>query len=720
MTHRHFRAVSAVCFALACAAAAPATRPADDLTVLPPAATDASPRKMLYRYLLGQAHDQFDARRKAVAAVKTPEDVKRRGDELRAKFVDALGGFPDKTPLNARTIGVRQFDGYRVERVVYESRPGHHVTANLYLPGTPADKGPFPAILMPCGHSANGKADGSYQRAAVLFARNGLAAMSYDPIGQAERRQLLDADGKPVGISMTTEHSLVGTAALLVGQCTAGFRAWDGIRSLDYLCKRPEIDPKRLGCTGCSGGGALTSYLMALDDRIAAAAPSCYVTSLERLFETIGPQDAEQNVPGQVAFGMEHADYLTMRVPRPTLLCAASRDFFDIQGTWTTFREAKRVYGVAGHAERLDIAEFDTTHGYPKPQREAVVRFMRRWLLGKDDAPTEGDIQTLKDADLQCTASGQVLTEFKGGRSVPDLIADQEKAMAAGRGEALGNMGRGAFAATVRRLIALPELISAAKETAAGEVGRDRYTIRKRVFETEPGVSVPASLFEPAAEAATDERSPLVLYVHGRGKAADAGPGGPIEGLVLAGRRVLALDLRGTGETAPGTPPAAGKPDYLGVDFSESYLALHLARPLLGQRVFDLLSVVEALSPAHADGFEVVGVGAAGPVVLHAAALDGRIKRVTVSESVVSWSAVARSPVSQDQLTNAVPGVLKAYDLPDLGRLIAPRPLTVRDATDPSGKPITQRAMAEPYAPTVEAYQREGAAAHVVLKAAAP
>ena len=89
------------------------------------------------------------------------------------------------------------------------------------------------------------------------------------------------------------------------------------MRSLDYLASRPEIDPTRLGCTGCSGGGTLTSYLMALDERIVAAAPSCYLTSLERLFATIGPQDAEQNITGQVAFGMEHADYCAAALPAP-------------------------------------------------------------------------------------------------------------------------------------------------------------------------------------------------------------------------------------------------------------------------------------------------------------------------------------------------------------------------------------------------------------------
>src|SRR5205814_4128830 len=145
----------------------------------------------------------------------------------------------------------------------------------------------------------------------------------------------------------------------------------DGIRSIDYLVSRPEIDPKKIGSTGNSGGGTLTAYLMALDDRIACAAPSCYITSLERLFATICPQDAEQNIPGQVAFGMEHADYLLMRAPRPTQISATTRDFFDIQGSWTTFREAKQIYGLLGFGERVDLFEFNDRHAISRPMRQA-------------------------------------------------------------------------------------------------------------------------------------------------------------------------------------------------------------------------------------------------------------------------------------------------------------------------------------------------------------
>ncbi len=405
----------------------------EDLTILKAGPDGGSPRAMLITYLKAEAQKAFEARRAAVASLKLPEDVARRQRDLKARFIEALGGFPERTPLKPRVVGSQAGPGYRLERIIYESRPDHHVTALFYLPegtGTP----PFPAVLIPCGHDANGKAAPNYQRACISLARHGIASLCFDPISQGERRQVLDRDGRPAGAGNTTEHTMIGVGALLIGRSTASYRVWDGIRSLDYLASRPEIEATKLGCTGCSGGGTLTSYLMALDDRVAAAAPSCYITSLERLFATLGPQDAEQNITGQVAFGMDHADYLALRAPRPTLILASTHDFFDIQGTWTTFREAKQLYGLLGHPERVDIIEENSSHGYPKAHREAMLRWMRRWLLGKDDAPSEGDIAVVDDAALQCTRTGQVLSDFHG-KSVFDLNAEREAELARQREE---------------------------------------------------------------------------------------------------------------------------------------------------------------------------------------------------------------------------------------------------------------------------------------------
>lgn len=671
----------------------PAAGAAENLAVLD--STDrANPRGMLRTYLLGEAQKHFDARRTVVTSLKAPEEIRKRQQALRARFVEALGGFPERTPLNPRVTGTLRAEGFLIEKVVYESRPGHHVTANFYLP---QGKGPFPGVLMPIGHSTNGKAAEYVQRGAILLAKHGIAVLAYDPIGQGERRQLLAAPGKPYFTSSTSEHTMVGVGALLVGASTASYRVWDGLRSLDYLAGRPEVDAKRLGCTGCSGGGTMTSYLMALDERIVAGAPSCYITSLERLFATLGPQDAEQNVTGQVAFGMEHADYLTMRAPRPALICASTRDFFDIGGTWTSFREAKRLYGLMGHPERIDLVESDSAHGFPRPQREAMLRFMRRWLQGKDEAVTEPAFPIHKEADLLCTRTGHVIEDARG-ISAFGLTARRARELAVLRAKNLDGRTRETLLAKVARRIALEVPVKAATRREVGVVVRKGYQIHKLAFETEPGIVVPGLLFVRDG----GEADPLVVHVHGTGKETEAGVAGPIEKRVLTKRRVLSLDLRGMGETAP-SAKAVGWSALFGVDAREAFLALHLDRPLTGQRTFDLLSVVAQVAPT--DGVELVGIGKASLPALHAAALDRRIRRLTLEQTLVSWSMVATTPLSQDQLACAVPGALSTYDLPDLATTLAPRPLTILRPVDGRRQPIDQEALDAAHERTRKAYR---------------
>src|SRR5262249_8404855 len=161
------------------------------------------------------------------------------------------------------------------------------------------------------------------------------------------------------------------------------------------------------------------------------------------------------------------------------------------------------------------------------------------------------------------------------------------------------------------------------------------------VIETEPGITIPALLFTPQKEG----QVPFIFYLHGDGKAVDAAPGGPIEKLVKAGNHVFVLDVRGLGETAPGQINPQ-KPGDFGVDFKESFVAIHLNRPLLGQKVYDLLATLQAVTgdqrAKNISAVEVVGIGSAGPVALHAAALEPRIKKVTLERSLVSWSSVAR------------------------------------------------------------------------------
>ncbi|HLF93406.1 MAG TPA: acetylxylan esterase, partial [Planctomycetota bacterium] len=601
------------------------------------------PKRMLYRYLEAECRPHFEARRKALEAVKTPFDVRTRQEALRAIFLGALDGLPEKTPLNPQVTGTLVRDGYRVEKVIYESLPGHHVTANLYIPAGP---GPFPGVLFPVGHYGNPKAADEYQRACILLAKNGLAALTFDPIGQGERYQTMGPTGRPIAQG-TSEHTLLDVGLLLVGSCAARHFIWDGIRGLDYLAGRPEIDPKRLGCFGHSGGGTQTSYLMALDDRVQCAIPSCFTTTIEKLYATVGPQDGESCIPGQVASGFGHADFSILRAPRPTQLNTPARDYYDIEGAWDTFRQAKRIYGILGHSERMDLFETDAPHSISKPGREASVRWMRRWLLAIDDAPVETDFPIEKDADLQCTKSGLLLRDFKE-KTAYEFTADRARELDATRAK-----------------LPIPKLLDEVRRLiAVGTPPKAKWEVN--AFLTDPGIKVPALFFEPRKKALP------ILFVNGDGKSKG------VQEWSDTGHGVTAIDLRGMGETEP-DPPHRGLVHFVKADWKEAYIAMSLGRPLLGQRVRDILAIVSGAC-------HLVGVGSAAPVALHAAALDPRIQAVTLDGMVISWSAVAKTAVTYNQLTNVVPGALKVYDLPDLAAAIAPRTVTIRNPVDAAGE----------------------------------
>jgi dienelactone hydrolase len=715
---------------------------------------------MLHHHLLERARERLNERREAVASLKTPEKIQARTAALRAFFRESLGDLPASetaTPLNAKVVGRLERDGYRIEKVIFESRPGHRVTAALYLPNEAGEGKPrVPGILFPCGHSANGKAAEPYQRACILLARNGMAVLCYDPIGQGERVQLLNQAGKPAVGGGTTEHTFTGIGAMLVGWQAATFRVWDGMRALDYLASRPEVDPERLGCTGNSGGGTMTAYLMALDDRIAAAAPSCYITSFERLLETIGPQDAEQNITGQIAAGLDHADYVTMRAPKPTLLSVGTQDFFDIQGSWNTFREVKLIYGRFGYGERVDLFESDEPHGFTHPRRVAAARWLRRWLLKEDDAIEEPEVPIATDAELQCTQTGQVLSEPDSNEvSVFDLISRRAEELASHRrrsqqatadelrAKVHGLLGFGDYSPTPKPLRYLGEMALAADQEGLGKsvvrASEPRFgepsdfrgtTVRRWSIETEPGIVLPLVELIPPKE---DRSKPIVvrigsIRVDDEKAVTEVARSGDFQ---RQSRRVVLVDPRGLGATTP-LPKSRSEArwnDPFGPDAQEAFLSLLLARPLLGQRVADVLTVLESLAAgpsAHREGekaanhdgspksetrgYHVEANGIAGPIALHAALLDerGRIAGLSLERSLISWQSVIASPINRGQLGQVVPGALTAYDLPELAESLAPRPLSIKEPVDARGEPVSAETVTAIFAGCRAAYDRKG------------
>ena len=640
------------------------------------------PETMMRRYLLQQVEQAGQRWKDRYEALQTPEQIAAYQEQLRGKFVEAIGGFPEQTPLNPQVVGAVDRPGYRVEKIILESRPRHFVTALLFLPQGDGFKPPYPAVLVPCGHSAEGKGYDAYQSMGALLALNGMVGLVFDPIDQGERRQLLAKNGWP-DLQGTTGHTMVGMGCILLGQNTARFEIWDGMRAIDYLQSRPEVDPQRIGCTGNSGGGTQTSYLMALDNRVLAAAPSCYITSMSALLETIGPQDAEQNIFGQLAFGLDHADLVMLRAPSPVLICAATKDFFSITGSWASFRCAKRLFTRLGSSDRVDLLENDAGHNYNEVQRAGAVRWLSRWLLQKDLAVVQPQVALLDKTEWQCTADGTVMT-LPEARSVYDLNEDTEKELAARRDVAWKVEDKTALLAEVRRLAGIRPLsdLPTPKVESLRVVTRQDYTVETLVISPENGVFLPALWFAPEKS----KPRAVTLYVHQQGKAADAGEGKSIERLVSAGQAVLAVDLRGMGQTQA---PFAGNGGYT-AEYQDAAIAYLLGRSYVGMRAEDILTCARyAGARVAGDGgqgpIHLIAVGNVGIPAIHAAAMEpAMFADVAISQMLVSWAAIVHDRVSQYQMPNIVHGALKCYDLPNLATTLGTK-ITVKEPVNPSG-----------------------------------
>lgn len=659
---------------------------AEDLTCLASEKGGANATKVTwYDVLKRDAIDALAKRRERVEQLKTPEQIQAYQNELRQLMIKQLGGFPERCPLNAEVLGRIPAKGYSIEKVIFESQPKHHVTANLYLPD---GAGPFPGVIVASGHSRTAKTADYNQRFGIILAKHGIAALCYDPIGQGERSQMLNASGKPLHDGTVSEHFMVGTGSILVGKNTATYRIWDAMRAIDYLQSRTDIDPGRIGMTGCSGGGTLTSYVMALDERVVCAAPACYLTTFTRLLETIGPQDAEQNIFSQIALGIDHPDYVFLRAPKPTLISSTTSDFFDISGSWDTFRQSKAIYTRMGFPERVDLVEAEGTHGVQPSNLAAIAQWMQRWLIGKD-APVkvtpfnEFDIRT--EAELLCTEHGQVL-RLPGERSVFDLNAERAYILSLQRKQKWAELSHDDSLSLVRKAIAIESSSNEPPSSnPAGKVQRDGYHIDKLVIHPASGVPIPALTFHPVEP---DES--VYLYVHDQGKEADAAPGGPIERLVKEGFVVLAIDMRGQGETA------SGKPDVLLGDWKTFYTAYLLGKSVVGSHAEDILSAARWAAHYKTDkvrDVHLVANGKSSVAALHAAALGGDLfKSVALHDAPKDWLSVPGSVQLAPLLTTTVHGALVTYDLPNLIPIIGADKVRFVDgaakAKGISGRPV--------------------------------
>jgi pimeloyl-ACP methyl ester carboxylesterase len=419
------------CAVIACllltslAASASDVPPPEAFRVLPTATNQGPAITDYLRYQTEMAWRQDDQRRKLWEGIRTEQDLRRVQQQLREHLLQMLGGLPaTKTPLNPHITGRIQLQGFHIEKLIFESLPHVYVTALLYVPDDNTSK--HPAVLVPAGHSANGKA--YYQALCQRLVKRGYFVICWDPVGQGERSQFWDAKNHKSRYNLIcAEHAVMGNLAYLAGTNLARWEIWDGIRAVDYLLTRPEVNPERINITGTSGGGFQAAHIAVLDPRIKVAAPSCYFTSLpmrvyNRIFKD-PDSDPEQDLYGMISSGVDHPGLLLLMYPRPVFVAAAVLDFFPIEGTRKTFREVSDIYSRFGRADRIAMHESYNEHQYSTENQEASIEFLDRF----NSMPRRTSLPEVKELDekqLQCTRTGQVMLDFDDARSLMGEIRD--------------------------------------------------------------------------------------------------------------------------------------------------------------------------------------------------------------------------------------------------------------------------------------------------------
>jgi cephalosporin-C deacetylase-like acetyl esterase len=650
----------------------------------PPTASAAVPatgRDRLIDWLTDLAHHQTAARRATIAALTTEEDARQRQVRVRSLLSEMIEFETATGPVISETTGVSHEDGFDIERVRYQSLPGYWVTANLF---TPKSEGPHPAIIIQPGHGVDGKI-GNYGFAAN-FARAGFVVLNMDIVGEGERIQHYDPEigaskvGRPTG-----EHSMAFEQSLPTGGHVSRYFIQDAVRGVDYLMARPDVDDQRIGAFGCSGGGTMTAYLSALDQRIKATATACYVTDYDHLLApgVTGPQDAEQSIPFFIERGLDLADWVEAAAPRPYAVVSTTADMFPIDGARASYAEAKRFYGLMGAEDRITMIEGPGGHGNLGPIAPQIVAFFTKYLM---DSPAERPFATLPLGDasrLLVTPTGQLSTSV-GGETLQTLAraeadANPAPVMTHETPAARRDRLRTAIRDTVRMTVA-PGDPAPAVQTGASVEGAG-YVRSSLIMDTVPGMSVPATL----ARAPGADRRPTLLLLTAQPVAMLAAPNGLFETWTRAGWNVLAVEPRGAGGTEEAKSPLTGDWTLL------SLRALLVGKTPVGMRTDDAIAALNWLSGqsfVDAKRIAVTGVGALGPVALHAAVLDDRIGKVTIDSSISSYREFVDRPISINMAEVNLPGVLRRYDLPDLMAVLGDR-LTLVNPVNSIGDTLT-------------------------------
>ena len=613
----------------------------------------------LLRWMNQIAQRQLQERQRGLDQIHTVAEAELRKRQVREKLLEVLGGLPDYNgPLNARITGQIQAEGYSIEKVLFQSLPNFYVTGDLYRPNTP---GRHPAILFQSGHTQEGKPEP--QRAAANLALKGFVVFATDPIGQGEREQSYDPQlSGALGGWSVPEHIQAGAQSLLIGESAARFFIWDAKRGLDYLVSRPDVDASRLGAAGCSGGGALTTFIGALDPRLKAVVPACYPNSYQLLFAGPDP-DTEMTFPNFLASGLDVADLVEVTAPTPWLIQATEGDYFTPAGARMVYEEARHWYSIYGAEDKIAFFVGPGPHGTPLVSREAVYQWMIRWLKDGQGDFHEQPVHLYNNFELLVTPTGHV-GDVPGSRKVYQLILDDYHA----------KLRQGTLAdlqAELRRL-KIPSDGASPDSTVLDESNTPEYRRQHIKLESEPGVEIEGNIYVPFSPSG---RKPAVLLVADSGPYFQAASTDSLASrMARKGRVVLTLEPR----DSPGEKTDA---PFVGNWITNSR-ANQIGLNLPAMRAHDILRGIDLLaarSDVDPSSIHASARGVKGIWLLLAAAADPRIGKVWLDRTPYSLRAALHNTLNMNLFDAVIPGFALHWDLDDLTQALGARPVMWTD-----------------------------------------
>jgi dienelactone hydrolase len=630
--------------------------------------------RMMQEYVVARIRAVEEVNRERIMGINDADGARAYVAQLRDKLPLMFGDTPERCDLNVREVGEIELDDFTIRKIIFDSRPKFPVTANLYLPREATF--PAPAVIVPSGHSREAKGVYYNQAASQLLARNGFIALAYDPIGQGERLQYPGGDdqfGQKIQWG-TLQHNYMGNPQLLVREFFGFWRAWDGIRAIDYLLSRDDVDPARIGVTGCSGGGTLSTLITALDRRITMSAPSCYVTSWRRDIENELAADSEQMVPNAHALNVGQHDLLLTNAPGALILLTAQEDFFDQRGSQESFELISHLYEALSASEAVAYYEGPGGHGYPPAMRDAMAEFFCR-IAGLPLKATDAQFAQHTEEELWCTQSGQV-AELDPVWVWQDT-AERSRQMAAERGEPSGDE----LVARVQRVLDLPERegppdFRVLRYWTQREYARPHAS--QFVLETDPQFGAQAIVTkledtprhaEPLDAESAELDGSAVLYLPHLSSDAELRENEFLRELQSA-PAFFACDYRGIGESMADAVKPGSYDSYYGSDYFYAAHATMFGESYVAWRVHDVLSTLDWMASfGYADVHLVARGNGALPGAL-AALLHDSVTRVTLINPLKSYAEIAEAELYDWPLSALIPGVLAEFDLPDVYRAL--------------------------------------------------